>query len=178
MAARKPAAARSTPPAKANLISIRPARRADAATIVRFNAALARETEGKRLDPARLLRGVKALLRDDTKGFYLLAEINGRIAGQLMITFEWSDWRDGNFWWIQSVFVAPRFRRRGVFQALYAEVERLAHRQGNVCGIRLYVERANVRAQITYKKLGLHRAHYEMFERDFALMEQRGNKRG
>ncbi len=112
---------------------------------------------------------MKKLLRDSAKGFYLLAEINGRVAGQIMITFEWSDWRDGNFWWIQSVFVAPRFRQCGVFKALFAEVQRLAFERGDVCGLRLYVELSNARAQRAYVRLGLHRAHYEMFERDFVL---------
>lgn len=145
------------------------ARLSDAPVIARFNAALALETEGRRLDPARLLRGVRNLLRDRSKGFYLLAKVRGRVAGQLMITFEWSDWRNGNFWWIQSVYVSAEFRRLGVFKNLFDEVQRRASASGKVCGLRLYVERANRRAQKAYTGLGLRKAHYEMFERDFVL---------
>ncbi len=150
-------------------LCVRAARPSDAKVIARFNAALALETEGRTLDQRRLLRGVTRLLRDRAKGFYILAEFGGIPAGQTMVTCEWSDWRDGNFWWIQSVYVAPDFRRRGVFKALFADVSRRAARSGNVCGLRLYVERENRGAQRAYVTLGLRSAHYEMMERDFVL---------
>ena len=92
------------------------------------------------------------MLRDDTKGIYFLAEEKGIVAGQLSITTEWSDWRNGNFWWIQSVYVAPEFRQRGVFRALYAHVRRLAKSRRDVCGLRLYVDEDNARAQRAYER--------------------------
>ena len=155
---------RSTP-----AVQIRPARPADAGIIAGFNCALAHETEALQLDPARVQRGVRALLRDAAKGVYFLAEADGAIAGQLLLTYEWSDWRNGNFWWIQSVYVAPEFRRQGVFQALYAHIEQLARSRQNVCGLRLYVERENRRAKRTYRQLGMSKTHYELFEVDFVL---------
>lgn len=148
---------------------IRPARAADAPVITRFNLALARETESLSLAPVSVQRGVRALLRTPAKGAYFLAELDGAIAGQLLLTYEWSDWRNGNFWWIQSVYVAPGFRRRGVFRALYAHVERLARSRRDVCGLRLYVERGNRHAKRTYRRLGMAKTHYELFEVDFVL---------
>jgi len=116
------------------------------------------------------MRGVKRLLREPARGFYLLAECDGVVAGQTMVTFEWSGWRDGNFWWIQSVYVAPAFRRRGVFKALFARVQHLARRAGNVCGLRLYMERGgDERARAASRALGLAPAPYEMLETDFVL---------
>jgi GNAT superfamily N-acetyltransferase len=128
---------------------------------------MALETERKVLDRERLTRGVMAVLDDATKGFYLVAEdASGEVIGQLMVTFEWSDWRDGVFWWIQSVYVVPEARRTGVYRALYERVLRLAADDGGVCGVRLYVERENEPAMSTYRALGMARAHYEMFELD------------
>ena len=148
---------------------IRKARPADAAIIADFNAHMSWETEGRRLNRSRIRRGVAALLRDDTKGIYFLAEEKGIAAGQLAITTEWSDWRNGNFWWIQSVYVAPEFRQRGVFRALYAHVRRLAKSRRDVCGLRLYVDDDNARAQRAYKRLGMKASHYKFFEIDFVL---------
>src|SRR6185369_14223969 len=105
---------------------IRRAEPRDLAALVAGNAAMALETEGRRLDPARLERGVRALLADPAKGFYLVAEEAGNVVGQLMITTEWSDWRDGVFWWIQSVHVVPSHRRRGVYRRLHREAEQRA----------------------------------------------------
>ena len=150
-------------------INIRPARRSDTTVIARFNTSLARETEGLHLDATRVRRGVSALLRDEAKGKYFIAEAGSEIAGQLLITREWSDWRDGDFWWIQSVYVSPRFRRQGVFQALYDHVRRLAQTSPRVSGLRLYVERKNLRAKRTYRRLGMSKTHYELFETDFVL---------
>lgn len=150
-------------------LHIRTAAAADAPVIAAFNLAMARETEHLELDPARLRAGVEAVLADAAKGFYLVAESGGRVVGQLMITFEWSDWRNGNFWWIQSVYVDPEARGLGVYRRLYQHVRGAADARGNVCGIRLYVERENVRAQEVYRRQGMSAAPYEMYEVDLVL---------
>jgi len=150
-------------------MNVRQARTSDAAVISDFNIRMAQETENRRLNPPRVRRGVTALLKDGAKGTYFLAGEKGVIAGQLSITYEWSDWRNGNFWWIQSVYVAPEFRQRGVFRALYAHVYRLAKSRRNVCGLRLYVDADNTRAQRAYQQLGMNEAHYKIFEMDFVL---------
>lgn len=146
---------------------IRPARLEDAAIIAEYNRALARETEGRDLDPARIGPGVVAVLEDPTKGRYLVAERAGVVIGQLMVTFEWSDWRNGMFWWIQSVYVIPEARGCGVFGALYREVEAQARANPGICGLRLYMEHHNERARVAYVKLGMKPAGYEVFETDF-----------
>jgi ribosomal protein S18 acetylase RimI-like enzyme len=115
------------------------------------------------------MAGVSAALDDPSKALYFIAEVDGLPAGQLMITYEWSDWRNGVFWWIQSVYVVPEWRRRGVYRKLYAEVQRLARERSGVCGLRLYVERHNELAQGAYERLGMRRAAYEMFEEDFVI---------
>src|SRR6185436_1569492 len=125
---------------RALLMRIRLARPGDTQAIVDFNAAMALETEGKRLFPEVIGAGVRSLLRRPKAGFYLLAEKQAEIAGVLMITTEWSDWRNGAFWWIQSVYVRPEFRRQGVYRRLYQHVKRLAKNDRRVCGFRLYVE--------------------------------------
>ena len=151
-------------------LRIRPAGLGDAGTIAAFNAAMARETEHLDLDPVRLRAGVEAVLGDPVKGFYLLAEAGGgRIVGQLMITFEWSDWRNGNFWWIQSVYVDTAARGTGVYRNLYEHVRREAAQAGNVCGLRLYVERDNTRAQEVYRRQGMQPTAYQMYEVDFVI---------
>ncbi|AUX46234.1 N-acetyltransferase GCN5 [Sorangium cellulosum] len=148
---------------------IRRATPSDVEVIAANNRAMALETEGKVLDTSATLRGAAALIADEGKGFYLLAERGSEIAGQLMITYEWSDWRNGIFWWIQSVYVSPASRRGGVFRALYRRLHEMAADAGNVCGIRLYVETANARAQATYVALGMQRSHYELYELDLPL---------
>ena len=145
-------------------IIVRTAHPEDAAIIAGFNAAMALETEQIALDRDILRKGVEALLADPSKGFYYLAERDGKIAGQLMITYEWSDWRNADFWWIQSVYVLPEFRGQGIFRSLYTFIEALARSSGNVCGLRLYVEKGNDRARGTYESLGMHGSHYEMME--------------
>ena len=150
-------------------ITILDATAADAAVIADFNARLARETESRELDPVRLAAGVARLLSEPAKGRYFLAEVPGGIAGQMMITCEWSDWRNGDFWWIQSVFVRPESRRQGVFRALFRHVERLARSGSDVCGLRLYMHAANESARATYLRLGMAESHYEFFEQDFVL---------
>ena len=136
----------------------------DVGTLVDFNLRMAEETEGKLLDIDIVTSGVSAVLEDTTRGFYLVGEIDGKVAGSLLVTTEWSDWRNGVFWWIQSVFVSPEFRRRGVFRALYVETVRRARRVEGVCGCRLYVERGNAAAQAIYTRLGLAETGYKMFE--------------
>ena len=129
-----------------------------------FNLRLAEESEDLHLDPARVQAGVAALLSDPAKGLYFVAEIDGEVAGQLMITYEWSDWRNGNIWWIQSVYVKEKFRRRGVFRALFGYLENLAREQKEVCTLRLYVHGDNAAAQRTYELLGMKRTHYHVLE--------------
>lgn len=149
-------------------VNVRMARRGDAGVIAAFNVALAQESEGRRLNAKRVLAGVKALLADRAKGQYFVAVSDGQVVGQLMVTYEWSDWRNGNFWWLQSVYVRPEFRRGGVFRSLFAFMRKAAKR-GNVCGLRLYVERENVRGKKTYERLGLGPTHYEVYEWDYVL---------
>jgi GNAT superfamily N-acetyltransferase len=133
---------------------IRSAGKADAAVIADFNARLALESENKTLDPAVLALGVAAVLEDPAKGLYWLAEDHGRVVGQICVTFEWSDWRNGWMWWIQSVYVRPQARRKGVFRSLYEHVYKTAVAEG-VIALRLYVEEKNHIAQQTYNDLGM-----------------------
>ena len=142
---------------------IRPATRGDTSYLVDWNAAMAQETEAKTLDRAVLARGVEGVFEDPRRGLYLIAEREGEPLGSLMVTYEWSDWRCGDFWWIQSVYVVPQARRAGVFRALYAAVRAKAAAAGAV-GLRLYVETENERAQRTYAKLGMAPCHYLMYE--------------
>jgi GNAT superfamily N-acetyltransferase len=146
---------------------IRRATRADLDSIIEFNAAMAQETEGKFLDPSRLRDGVKSVLQREDLGFYLLAEVDGQPVGQLLVTTEWSDWRNAFFWWIQSVYVRPDHRRRGVYRALDQQVRAEASRRGNICGVRLYVDRENLVAQQVYRDLGMSQSRYYMYEIEF-----------
>jgi ribosomal protein S18 acetylase RimI-like enzyme len=153
-------------------VTVRAARRGDVAAIVDFQRAMAHETEDKDLDRARVTRGVEAVfdaVDGKDRGWYLVAEANGAAVASLMVTYEWSDWRAGWFWWIQSVYVVAPHRGRGVYRALYAEVLRLARERGDVCGVRLYVEHDNTAAQAVYERLGMHRTHYHLYEVDFVL---------
>jgi len=150
-------------------IIVRNATMEDAEFLVRGNAQLALETETLSLDIDRLRSGVHAVFDDPRRGFYLIAEANGTRVGQMMITYEWSDWRNGVFWWIQSVYTAREFRRRGVFRALYAHAQALAQQEGTVCGLRLYVEGQNEQAQATYRRCGMHETAYRIFEIDNVL---------
>lgn len=147
--------------------SIRDGRPADAAVIVGFNVKMAMETEGRPLDPALIGPGVRAVLDDPRKGRYWVAESGGEVVGQLMVTYEWSDWRNGVFWWIQSVYIRTDSRRKGIFSALHRHVEKLARSTQDVCGVRLYVEHENRRAQKTYAALGMSSPGYEVMEIDF-----------
>jgi GNAT superfamily N-acetyltransferase len=133
--------------------------------IVDFNCALAFESEGKTLDRRHVEPGVRALLADTGKGRYLLASTGGRIIGQLMHTHEWSDWRNGDIWWLQSVYVHPEFRNQGVLRALFSRLLHEAEADPNVVGLRLYVEEQNLRAHTAYRKLGLAPGGYFVMER-------------
>ena len=152
--------ARSTP-------TIREASPDDATWIVDFQQAMALETEGKTLDESRITAGVDAVLGSPDKGFYIVAEIDGTVVGSLLITYEWSDWRNATFLWIQSVFVDANHRRQGVYTAMHNHVLALAEADDALCGVRLYVERTNTGAQQTYKRLGMDHSHYDMYEIDF-----------
>ena len=135
--------------------------------IALFNQRMAEETEDKVLPTETINKGVAALLDDERKGFYLVAIEDDAVIGCLAITYEWSDWRNGLFWWIQSVYVAAEHRGKGVFSAMYAEVKRLASSDATACGIRLYVERDNSTAQATYQKLGMIETDYRIMEEEF-----------
>lgn len=141
----------------------------DIAALIEFNQAMARETEGKELETEMLRAGIEGLLRSEQYGFYVVAEYAGasgrrEVAGSLMITYEWSDWRNGLFLWIQSVYVKPKFRRQGIYRRLYRFVKELAATRADVCGFRLYVEKENRIAQQTYEQLGMRETRYLMYE--------------
>lgn len=157
----------SQPQGDERSLHVRPAMLQDAARIVEFNRRLAWETEQKPLDPEVLSKGVAALFGAPSRGRYYVAEQAGEIVGQCMITYEWSDWRNGEFWWLQSVYVAEEARRGGVFRALLDCVRTLAERTEGVVGLRLYVETGNARAVSAYERLGFHDAHYQVMELSF-----------
>ena len=153
----------------ASEIRIREARPEDIDSITAFQQAMAQETEGKSLDTGLLREGITAVFRSPDKGFYLVAESEGQVVGGLLITYEWSDWRNATFWWIQSVYVDAQWRRKGVYRAMHDYVHGIAMSRDDICGIRLYVERTNLIAQQTYDSLGMSRSHYDLFEIDFVL---------
>lgn len=147
------------------MIRVRPARPEDEAVIVEWNTRLARETEGKELDPTRIVPGVRAVLADPHKGRYFVAErADGELVGQLMHTMEWSDWRNGQIWWLQSVYVPAAHRGAGVFRALYEHLEQAALSDPEVVALRLYVENHNEAAMATYRRLGMQDAGYCVLE--------------
>ena len=153
---------------------IRDATAADLEFIAAANAALATESENQTLDPTLLRPGVQAVLDDPALGRYYLAEIDGQVVGQLMTTYEWSDWRNGMFLWIQSVYVLSAHRGAGVFRALFQHLSDLAREDTRICGIRLYVDRENERAQEVYTRLGLHRSNYRIMETVYRGPESHG----
>lgn len=146
-------------------LKIRKANQSDIETIAQFNINMAMETENKVLPQKIITKGVETLINNEHLGFYLMAEVDGKIVGSLMVTTEWSDWRNGLFWWIQSVYVIEEYRRKGVYSALYNHVKELSTSK-NVCGFRLYVETENTVAQKTYEKLGMEQTHYYMYEEE------------
>ncbi len=147
-----------------NNISVRMGNANDAPKIAKFTAAIAAETESVQLDPDTVLGGVTNAFASSKYGFYAVAEYNMQIVGCLMVTYEWSDWRNGVQWWLQSVYVDPNFRRQGVFSKLYRYVIDLAKKERNVCGVRLYVDRNNAKAIATYNSLGMQETNYLMLE--------------
>jgi len=153
-----------------NDIVVRKAGLEDAETIANLNAKIAEETEGRKIDKDVALEGVEAVIKDPHKGFYLVAEkrsIPVRIVGQLLITFEWSDWRNKYFWWIQSVYVDKKYRNKKIFSRLYGRVVEMAKYRKDVSGLKLYVEKHNEAAKKAYEALGLKRTFYEMYELEF-----------
>ena len=166
-------------------LRIRAANADDAALLALWAAAMAWETEHKRLDPDTIARGIAAGLADEARARYFVAMQDAPLAGHetvgvpvgtLMLTREWSDWRNGDWWWIQSVYVPPEHRRRGVFAALYRHVEAQARATPGVVGLRLYVEKENAAAQRTYAALGMGDAGYAMYEQEFAVDESPANR--
>ncbi|MDE3018375.1 MAG: GNAT family N-acetyltransferase [Nitrospirota bacterium] len=157
-------------------IVIRPAQVGDLDVLVNFSLAMALETEGRQLDRERLRQGTQTLLEEPARGFYLVAEAQGEpgpiVVGQLMITFEWSDWRNATFWWIQSVYVHPEWRRQGIYRTMHRHVLREAKDRKDVCGLRLYVEKDNQGAQTVYRRVGLSPSIYQVFEEDFVLAKR------
>ena len=154
-------------------VNVRLAKLEDAAPIASFSAAMALETEGRCLDLTRLLDGTIALLHSPDRGFFMVAELEQvgdcRLLGQLMITYEWSDWRNGAFWWIQSVYVDPAWRRKGVYRRLHDTVVEIGKADNKMCGIRLYVAQDNRVAQTVYRRVGLTPSRYNVYEDDFVL---------
>src|SRR5258708_38394738 len=146
-------------------MNIRLAQKSDMHALVEFNQAMALETEGKRLEEATLRTGVEAVLADKNKGFYVVADDSGKIVGGLMVTLEWSDWRNAWFWWIQSVYILPEARGQKIYSRLYEFVKERAADAGNVCGFRLYVDKGNRRAQRVYEWVGMQLSHYLMYEK-------------
>ena len=148
-------------------IVVRQATLADSMILSQFNMSMAEETEGRQLDQTTVNAGVKQLFRDSRQGFYLMAEVGGSARGSLMITYEWSDWRNGLFWWIQSVYVVPAARRSGVFTALYQYVKKMAQDDNAACGLRLYMEKDNLPARAVYMAMGMDTTPYQVFEELF-----------
>jgi GNAT superfamily N-acetyltransferase len=145
-------------------VRIRIAEPKDVETIAEFNMAMAWETEQKHICRSTLMQGVRAVFEDANHGFYVVAENDGDVVGCLLITSEWSDWRCGRFWWVQSLYVRPAFRRCGVFRQLHEFVTAEALRRPEVCGLRLYVEQSNNVAQRAYRQIGMKMTAYKMYE--------------
>lgn len=143
---------------------IRKATTYDSEKIVGFQLAMANETENVKLHLPTVVLGVNAVLNDESKGQYYVAEINSQVVGSLLTTFEWSDWRNGTILWIQSVYVLPEFRRKGIYRNMYAHIKQLVLSNKNLNGIRLYADKTNISAHLTYQKLGMSPDHYITFE--------------
>jgi ribosomal protein S18 acetylase RimI-like enzyme len=147
----------------AYMIKIRKAILTDAPTIIDFQQKMAWETEQFTLKPEIVTEGVKAVFDVPSRGQYWVAEENGEVVSSLLITYEWSDWRNTNVWWIQSVYVLPEFRRTGIFRSMYCFIKKESEME-NAAGLRLYVEKNNSKAQNTYEALGMKSEHYTMYE--------------
>jgi ribosomal protein S18 acetylase RimI-like enzyme len=158
-----------------NDVQVRLAEHRDLEIIAELNSAMAWETEQRRLEPSTIRRGIRAVMEDSNYGFYVVAESDGQVVGCLLITFEWSDWRNARFWWIQSLYVRPRDRRRGVFKRLHDFVKAQALQHPEVCGLRLYVERSNHIAQRAYDRIGMEPTTYQMYEETLRCNADAGN---
>lgn len=145
------------------MITVRKAVESDAPSIIDFQLKMARETEELELDPETVNRGVYAVFQDPSRGQYYVADSSGKIIASLLITYEWSDWRNCYVWWFQSVFVMPECRRQGIFRKMYDHIKQLAE-ELDIAGLRLYVETMNLRAQQTYESLGMSSEHYAFYE--------------
>src|SRR3989442_15310889 len=150
-------------------VKARPAAMGDLEVRVRFNAAIAKETEGRQLNMERLRNGTRAVLESSEHGYYLVAETESVVVGQLFVTYEWSDWRNGMFWWIQSVYVEPSVRGRGGYRALHERVLKDARARGDVSGLRLYVGEENEAAQPAYARLGMTKTPCRVYGQGFVL---------
>ncbi len=139
----------------------------DVSNLVDFNIKMAKETENKALNKQTVTKGVSQVLNNSKLGYYVIAKHKNNIMGSLMITYEWSDWRNGMFWWIQSVYVKKEYRKQGVYKKMYSYIKDKALKDNSCTGIRLYVEQENKIAQSVYKKLGMNETHYKLFEIDF-----------
>ena len=160
-----------TPSTETESFQIRNAFPSDADSIIDFNQAMARETEDRTLEDRIIRAGVQRIFDEPNQGFYLVAENEEGIIGTLMVTREWSDWRNGQFWWIQSVYVEKRYRRKGVYRKMYRFVKKLASSQPDICGFRLYVEKDNLIAQQTYRSLNMEETPYLLFEEELPKTE-------
>ncbi len=145
-------------------ILVRQANLDDVAIIAEFNIALCRETEHRELDRETVLKGVERFLSEPARGRYFVVTVDGQVVGQTAHTFEWSDWRNGEIWWIQSVYIHAEYRSKGLFRALFSHIKSLGEADSDCCGIRLYMERDNETARQSYLRLGFHEAGYEVFE--------------
>lgn len=145
-------------------MNVRQATIADHQKIVEFQLAMANETEGIELDKQIVEKGVDSVITDATKGNYYVAEIDGEVVSSLLTTFEWSDWRNGTILWIQSVYVQPEFRRKGVYRSMYSHIKNMVMNDDNLNGIRLYADKSNHSAHNTYENLGMNQDHYITFE--------------
>ncbi|HEY0652389.1 MAG TPA: GNAT family N-acetyltransferase [Chryseosolibacter sp.] len=145
-------------------ISIRPSRLEEVSVLVNFQQRLALETENVQLDFATVEQGIRAMFADPTKGMYFIAEVDGEVAGCHSITYEWSDWRNGMVWWLQSVYISEKFRKHGVFKAMFENLKRLIGNDPKLAGLRLYVDKSNLRAQHVYQAMGMNGEHYRVFE--------------
>ena len=141
----------------------------DINSLVDFNIKMAKETENKLLNKKIVTKGVSEVLTDTSLGYYVIAKNKNTILGSLMITYEWSDWRNGMFWWIQSVYVEKEYRQQGVYKKMYSYIKDKALKDNSCTGIRLYVEQENKIAQSVYKKLEMKETHYKLFEIDFQV---------
>ncbi|HVG02265.1 MAG TPA: GNAT family N-acetyltransferase [Nitrospira sp.] len=159
----------------ADQVSVRPAIPEDLGILTEFSLAMAWETERRALDRSRLQLGIQSVIEQSERGLYFVANLRQQeqadtvTVGQLLITYEWSDWRNAQFWWIQSVFVHPMWRRKGIYRRMHQTITDIAHTRADVCGIRLYVEANNRMAKHVYQRVGLVPSHYEVYEKDFVL---------